>query len=115
MNQVEMSVAMKKYYDAKWVAAANAFRFRKNDRVFDLTVQFGQSNNSMRIWIDRMYIEERIMPDDDFGKVKKKVLASLDTSPKDMTEVRKWINRTLIAAFLDEHCETPQSKEQTVS
>ncbi len=99
---------MKKHYAAKWISQQNCFRFTKNDRIFQLSVQYGQSNGGTGVWIDRMYLEERILPVDDFGKVKQKMIASLDTRPKAIEDVRKWINRQLIAAFLDEHCETPQ-------
>ena len=106
MNQVEMAVMMKRHYVAKWVAAVNAFRFHRNDRIFELSAAHKTGNSAECGTIERLYFRERILPDCDFGKVKNKLLASLDTPPKDMNEVKKWINKQLIAAFLDEHCES---------
>ena len=106
MNQVEMAVMMKRHYAAKWVTGVNAFRFRRNDRIFELFAAYKTGHSAESVCIERLYFRERILPDNDFGKVKNKLLASLDTPPKDMNEVKKWINKQLIATFLDEHCES---------
>lgn len=111
MNQVEMTVTMKKYYNAKRVPASNAFRLRRNGRIFDLIVTYKSSNAGL-VTIERMFIEERVISDDDLDSVKKRVIASMETRPKDIKEIIRWINQQLIGAFLDEHC---GSSEETSS
>ena len=113
MNQVEMTVAMKKHYGAKWISAKNCFRFSKNDRSFELSVGYGLSSTLDSLWVDRLYLSERVMPQDDLGRIIVKPIASIEEKPGNIQEIRKWINRQLIAAFLDEYCviseETPSS------
>lgn len=107
---------MKKHYGAQVTSKRrfnlstfdiDCYRFQRQGRSFQLVVRYETRHTDWAVTVDSLLLEERIMPSDDHGEAKDKPVASLDHPPGGADELRRWVNRQLIAAFLDEHCETP--------
>lgn len=102
MNLVEATVLLKKKYNARYVAEQKCFRIKMATKMFDVEIKFAASATGMNVWIDEVTLYERILPDDDLGKVKKVLLSQYGkiSSSQAKEGLVKWINREMIRATL---------------